>query len=125
MSIYNKLYGKNSNNGKNGSVSCTSTQSANLVTKKNWCHHHACRRKQRYANHLLDVCPNNRNSPHFRQQAANKDHVKLNSHKQFSQKPRNDRTSKTSTTNQHRSNEGGFKRNVEGQMLLKTIQQRC
>jgi hypothetical protein len=35
MSIYNKLYGKNSNNDKIGSASCSSTQSANLVTKEN------------------------------------------------------------------------------------------
>jgi hypothetical protein len=109
MSIYNKLYGKHNSNDKNGSVPCISMQSANMATKDNWCHHPACRGKQRYANHLWDVCPNNRNSPHFRQQAANKDYVKSDSNKQFSQKPRTDKTSKTSTKNPKRSNEGGFK----------------
>ena len=66
MSIYNILYGKNNNNDKNGSASCISMQSANMVTKDNLCHHPAYRGKQRYANHLWEVCLNNRNSPHFR-----------------------------------------------------------
>jgi hypothetical protein len=81
-----------------------------MVTKDDWCHHPACRGKQRYANHLWDVCPNNQNSPHFRQQAANKDYVKSDLNKQFSQKPRTNKTSKTSTKDPQRSNEGGFKR---------------
>ena len=56
------------------------------------------------------MCPNNRNSPHFRQQASNKDNVKADLDKQLSQKPRTDKTSKTSTKNPQRYYEEGFKR---------------
>ena len=66
MSIYNKLYGKGQHSDSN------SAPSAHLVTKENWCRHPACRGKNKFANHLWDVCPNNRNSPHFKQQASNK-----------------------------------------------------
>jgi hypothetical protein len=59
---------------------------------------------------LWDVCPNNQNSPHFRQQASNKEYIESDLNKQFRQKSRNAQASKPDTKNPQRSNEGGFKR---------------
>ena len=50
MSIYNKLYGK----GQRGDSNLA--PSAHLVTRENWCRHPACRGKNKFANHLWDVC---------------------------------------------------------------------
>ena len=76
ISIYNKLYGK----GK--PTDNIPAQTAHLVTQENWCRHPACRRKNKFANHLWDVCPNSRNSPHYKQQASNKQYVKAEHFKQ-------------------------------------------
>ena len=88
MSIYFKLYGK----GKQ--VDNISAQSAHLVTKENWCRHPACRGKNKFANHLWDVCSKNRNSPHYKQRASNKQYVKAEHSKQPYQKSRSSHTSK-------------------------------
>jgi hypothetical protein len=88
-------------------------QTANLVTKENWCHHPACRGKHKFANHLWDVCPNNRSIPHYRQQAANKEYVKLDSNKRFRQKSRYVKTSKPDTKHSQRFKEEGSKRKRE------------
>jgi hypothetical protein len=78
-----------------------------------WCFHPACRGKHKFANHLWEVCPNNRNSPHFRQQAANKEFVKSDTSKQFRQKSRSVPVSKPDTKNPQCSNDGGPKRKQE------------
>jgi hypothetical protein len=89
MSIYNKLYGKGQRNDTN------LAPSAHLVTRENWCRHPACRGKNKFANHLWEVCPNNKNSPHFKQQASNKPAAKAEFNNPSYNKSRNVHTSKS------------------------------
>ena len=104
MNIYNKLYGKGKPRDN------ASAPSAHLVKKENWCRHPACRGKNKFANHLWDVCPNNKNSPHYKQQASNKPLVKADYNNQSYQKSRSIHVPKTEGRSQQRPTESGAKR---------------
>ena len=58
----------------------------------------------------MDVCPNNKNSPHFKQQASNKPSAKADYNNQSYQKSRSIHVSKTDGRNQKRQYESGAKR---------------
>jgi hypothetical protein len=104
MSIYNKLYGKGQRNDSN------LAPSAHLVTRENWCRHPACRGRNKFANHLWEVCPNNKNSPHFKQQASNKPAAKAEYNNPSYNKSRNVHTSKSDGRGQQSQSETGAKR---------------